>query len=99
MGHIQVTVKVAKPNINSKMGVTVTKTGPSAVFVSDLKPGFCGQQAGLMFNDIILQVNGENVETPVQCTDLFKVAKPNINSSRRWARDGSKVCFLGCIKL
>ena len=76
MGHIQVTVKVAKPNINSKMGVTVTKTGPSAVFVSDLKPGFCGQQAGLMFNDIILQVNGENVETPVQCTDLLKVAKP-----------------------
>ena len=72
MGHIQVTVKVAKPNINSKMGVTVTKTGPSAVFVSDLKPGFCGQQAGLMFNDIILQVNGENVGTPVQCTDLFK---------------------------
>ena len=72
MGHVQVTIKVAKPNINSKMGVTVTKTGPSAVFVSDLKPGFCGQQAGLMFNDIILQVNGENVETPVQCTDLFK---------------------------
>lgn len=72
MGHVHVTVKVVKPNINAKMGVTVTKTGPSAVFVSDLKPGFIGQQSGLQNNDIILKVNGETVETPVQCTDLFK---------------------------
>ena len=72
MGRVQVTVVVSKSNVTAKMGVTVTKTGPSAVFVSDLKQGFCGANAGLMLNDVILQVNQEIVETPVQCTDLFK---------------------------
>ena len=66
------TITVTKPNQQAKMGVTVTKTGYSPIFVSGLTTNGVGASCGLLLNDVVVAVNGTRVDTPVQCTDLFK---------------------------